>query len=128
MWRARYAGFWTVPFASLYHGSEYNAVSEVLRKTIMFGVFATLCTRAVLALSLPATIRRLFLVVVVLIAAGLAGAIELAQVFLPPHVPDITDVILAAIGAIVGMTIVMRLTGRAKGPTTSSGLAQRERR
>lgn len=111
-WRARYEGFWTVPFASLYYGSEYNAVSEVLRKTLMFAVFGGLCARALTVLSLPARVRWLLLGVALAAAAGLAGAIELGQVFMPPHVPDVTDVILEAAGALIGMVIVLRVTLR----------------
>ena len=68
--------------------------------------------------------RGLFSAAVVMLAMAVAGAIELAQVFLPPHVPDVTDVLLAAIGATIGVTIVMRIAGRA---TTSSARVRRER-
>src|SRR6185436_9465867 len=37
-WRARWEHFWAVPFANLYYNTEYNAVSDVLRKLLMFGI------------------------------------------------------------------------------------------
>jgi VanZ family protein len=124
-WRARYEGFWAVPFANLSRGSEYNAVSDILRKTLLFGLFGGCCARALTALALPSRVRWLLAGGALVAAAGLAGAIELAQVFLPPHVPDVTDVILGAVGALAGMLVVLRMTAGAKASSTLSPPARR---
>ena len=117
-WGRRYRGFWAVPFARLYTGSEYNAMSDVIQKVLLFGGFGALLARAVAALELPRAIRRLAVGAIVVITVGLAFGIELLQVFLPPHVPDVSDLILAAIGAAIAVPVVLRLyahgVGRAR--------------
>jgi len=107
-WHARYEQFWAVPFANLYHGSEYNAVSDILRKLMMFGGLGALSAITVGTIPSPRAVRWLFLGVALGGAAGVAGGIEIAQVFLPPHVPDITDVIVETAGAAIGMLVVLR--------------------
>jgi VanZ family protein len=108
-WRARYEQFWKVPFANLYQGSEYNAVSDVLRKVLLWGGLGALSAVAVGTIRAPRPVIWLLRGLAIAGAAGVAGGIELAQVFLPPHVPDITDVLLGTIGAAVGMVVALRV-------------------
>ncbi len=58
---------------------------------------------AVVPLSVPPAIRRIFLAALLMVAAGVATSIEIAQVFFPPHVPDLTDVLWCTAGAATGM-------------------------
>lgn len=108
--KARYLGFFRVPFAALYYGSEFNAVSQVLKKTMLFAPLGSFFALAVRPLRVPRTIRRILLLALWLVASGVALGIELAQVWLPPHVPDFTDVLLCAAGAALGMYVTWRLT------------------
>jgi VanZ family protein len=66
---------------------------------------------AVVALPVPAAIRRILLAGFLLVVVGIGASIEMAQVFLPPHVPDISDVILYTAGAAIGMLIALRMAG-----------------
>ena len=58
---------------------------------------------AVVPLSVPPAIRRVLLGALLVVAAGVATSTEIAQVFFPPHVPDLTDVLLCTVGASIGM-------------------------
>ena len=107
-WRERYEGIWAVPFSRLYHSTEYNAVSDVLRKLLMFGVFGALATQARRTWRLPTVADMLLWVAVMLAGTGLALGIEVAQVVLPPHIPDITDVALGALGTLLGWLVVTK--------------------
>ncbi|MBN1589433.1 MAG: VanZ family protein [Pirellulales bacterium] len=107
--KARYQGFFAVPFAAMYHGSEFNAISDILKKLLLYMPLGALSALAVANLPVPRQIRRLARAVLLLVAAGVATSIEMAQVFLPPHYPDITDVILCTAGAAVGMFVTARI-------------------
>ena len=107
-WRERYEGIWAVPFSRLYYSTEYNAVSDVLRKLLMFGGFGALATQARRTWHLPAAVDALLRVAVVFAGTGLALGIEIAQVVLPPHIPDITDVALGALGTLLGWLVATR--------------------
>jgi VanZ family protein len=111
-WRARYEGFWALPFARLYRGSEFNAVSDSLRKLLLFAGLGALLTMAITALNAPPRVRLLLLAAGLVLATGLAASIELLQVVLPPHVPDVTDVVLGALGAAAGAAVTWRIVSR----------------
>jgi glycopeptide antibiotics resistance protein len=108
-WAARLDGFLVVPFARLYAGSDFNTASEILRKIFFFAPLGALLAMSARPLPLPVAIRRALLVLLLLLAAALGTGIELAQVFLAPHIPDVTDVLLYTIGAGLGMMVTVRL-------------------
>jgi VanZ family protein len=107
-WRARWEHFWAVPFANLYYNTEYNAVSDVLRKLLMFGGLGALSAITVRTINAPRAVQWLLLAVALAGAAGVSTGIELAQVFMPPHVSDITDVLIATVSATLGMIVALR--------------------
>jgi glycopeptide antibiotics resistance protein len=97
------------PLTAFYWGSELNAVSEMLRKTLLFVPLGGL-----LALSLrawrPAAARSCFYIVAACLAAALwALGIELLQVWLPPHVTDFTDALLCTLGTVIGLLALGRV-------------------
>ncbi len=96
---ARLEGLFAIPFASTQAGSLFHVTSDVLRKLILFGGFASLLTITLAPLRPSPDIARLGRVVIVLVTTGLAGGIELLQVLLPPHVPDMTDVIIVGVSS-----------------------------
>jgi VanZ family protein len=110
--RTRFEGFFAVPFAALYWGSEYNAISDILRKFFVFGGLAVLLTLAVWCLDAPGRVHSLLLVLAFGAVVGVAVAIEMLQVFFPPRVSDVTDVILAAIGAVMGIAATQGVLGK----------------
>jgi VanZ family protein len=122
--RARLANFWQPPFASLYYGSEFNAVTDMLRDLSFFAPLGAFLAKAVLNADTCPASRRTLLLVSLVAAAGLATGIELFQVFLPSRFPDLTDVLLCTLGAALGMAVVLQLnTGRGPLGSQSPGSA-----
>jgi glycopeptide antibiotics resistance protein len=105
----RFVGFFGVPLRALYYGSIANAVKEVLRKGLLFAPLGGLLAVAVLRSSIPVAARRWMWALIGCIAFVWATGIEIFQVLLPPHVPDLTDVVLCTGGAVVGMLVAIRL-------------------
>lgn len=107
--KARYSDFFDVPFAKLYYGSEFNAVSHVLGRMALFVPLGAMLAYAAFLVRAPRSIRRIFLAGLFVLAAGAAVVIELAQVFFPPRIPDITDVVLSTMGVALGMFLASRI-------------------
>jgi glycopeptide antibiotics resistance protein len=118
--RARAEGFFAVPFAEAYRGSQVNVIGGVLRKVLFFAPLGALLSLTVLSPSIPSRVRRTLLAVLLGIAAGVGVLVELAQVYVSPHRPDVTDVILYTAGAALGMLVTVRMAGprRATGSFT----------
>jgi VanZ family protein len=105
-----------VLFASYYFGSEYNAVTQVLRKMLYF-----LPLGAALAWGFAAVAsafgRALYALLGAAVVVAAAVGIEVAQVALPGKIVDATDAMLSCIGALAGWVLVswvVRLGGRAR--------------
>jgi VanZ family protein len=107
--RVRYEGFYGVPFARLRHGSQLDAVVEVATKVLLWAPLGAMFSLAVEGLCVPAAIRRMLLAALLVVAAGIGVSMEMAQVFLLPHVPDLTDVILYTAGTAAGMLFTLRV-------------------
>ena len=107
--RARYHEFLRLPFATFSHATKLEFVSDVLKKLLLFAPLGALLALAVARLPVPRPIRRILLGIALLAAGGVATSIEMAQVFLPPHVPSSTDVALCTVGAAIGMLVTLRV-------------------
>jgi VanZ family protein len=92
-----------VPFADYYAGSEFSAFSQVLLKGIFFAGLG-----AVLVLGgEPAELATV--VLVALAGMGVAFGLEVGQMFLPDHVPSLSDVLVAGAGAAAGAVVMSRI-------------------
>jgi glycopeptide antibiotics resistance protein len=107
--KERLARFFCVPFSSMYAGSEYQAISNLLQKTLLFVPLGALVTIAAGRIPVPEAVRRIFLAGLLLVCCTVAFGIELGQVLSPRHTPDVTDVILCTAGALAGMVVTARL-------------------
>lgn len=105
----RLAGFFSVPFARMYWGSEFNAVTQVLAKLLGFAPFGVLAALWIARSAASAAMRRLWMLLSLALVASLATTIELAQIFFPPHVTDITDVLICVAGAALGLYLTRRV-------------------
>jgi hypothetical protein len=74
--KERFLGFWCVPFAALYQGSEFNSISEVIKKGLFFAPLGLCAARAVAPLAMPRWRRGFVLMVLLLAAAGVATGNE----------------------------------------------------
>jgi len=107
--RVRFEGFFSIPFVGKYQGPYFNALGDVLQKLLLFAVLGGLLALAVARLSVPRPIRRILLAPSLIAAAAVGTAIETVQVFLPPHVADVGDVVLYTTGTAIGMLIATRV-------------------
>jgi len=116
LWQ-RFHGFWSPPFAALYRGREYNALSDVLRKILFFAPLGALGAGAIWSAA-PARRRGWLFAAILGYAAGIALSIEMLQVFLPTpatagarsgHVADFGDVLVCTSGAALGLFLTWRV-------------------
>ncbi|MCE9545373.1 MAG: VanZ family protein [Planctomycetia bacterium] len=97
-----------MPFSSLYWGSEFNAASDVLRKVLFFMPIGALAAAGIWGLKLSRRGRWMAFAAALLYTGCVSWAIEMVQVFLPPHMSDETDVLLAVAGGGVGLLLTWR--------------------
>jgi glycopeptide antibiotics resistance protein len=101
--------FLSVPFSSYYLGTEFHALTEMLRKFLLalpLGVFLRLSIKRDASVDR----RRLRMFATALIGFFVLVVIEFGQVFLPARVPDLTDAFIGEIGIVLGAALTARLT------------------
>ncbi len=96
-----------VPFEVYYFGTEYRAITEVLRKTLFFAPLGALLAWGVTRQ--PWRWRSPSLVLAMLILVLMPAVIELGQVMLPEKIADTTDWLLAWLGGLAGYGVVRRV-------------------
>ena len=89
-----------IPFYNYYYTSEFHAMTEALRKFLFFLPLGILIERFWKDIDCKA---HIFINLIIL--GFFAGFIEVGQVFLPGHYPDITDIYLMIIGGMMGLWI-----------------------
>ncbi len=96
-----------VPFEVYYFGTEYRAITEVLRKTLFFAPLGGLLAWGVARQ--PWRWRAPLFAVAMLVLAGMPALIELGQVMLPEKIADTTDWFLAWLGGLAGYGVARRV-------------------
>lgn len=96
-----------VPFEVYYFGTEYRAITEVLRKTLFFAPLGALLAWGVTRQ--PWRWRSPSFVLAMLILVLMPAVIELGQVMLPEKIADTTDWLLAWLGGLAGYGVVRRV-------------------
>ncbi|WP_324780054.1 VanZ family protein [Thiobacillus sedimenti] len=96
-----------VPFEVYYFGTEFRAVTEVLRKMLFFAPLGGLLAWGVARR--PWRWRGPLFAVSMLGLALLPAAVELGQVMLPEKIADTTDWLLEWLGGLAGYGIVRHL-------------------
>lgn len=107
--RERLHHFVSVPFASSHTGSILNAATDNLRKLLLFGILGLLWMELIRSLRLSPVGRAVAATCAVVFCAALATGIELGQAAFPPHVSDISDVLVATGGAVLAMWGMSRI-------------------
>jgi glycopeptide antibiotics resistance protein len=110
--KTRLDGFFRTPFEALYRGSEFNAITQVLARVLLFCPLGAMLAMAVLPMRLPIAVQRFVLCVLLVFGSGLAFGIELGQVLQPSHVADFTEVVICAVGAGLGLFVTPKLKSR----------------
>jgi glycopeptide antibiotics resistance protein len=96
-----------VPFEVYYFGTEYRAITEVLRKTLFFAPLGGLLAWGVARQ--PWRWRSPLFGVSMLVLLGMPALIELGQVMLPEKIADTTDWLLAWLGGLAGYAVARRM-------------------
>ncbi len=96
-----------VPFEVYYFGTEFRAVTEMLRKTLFFAPLGGLLAWGVMRQ--PWRWRGPLFALAMLVLAGVPAAIEGGQLMLPHKVVDLTDWLLAWLGGLVGYAVARRV-------------------
>ncbi|AAZ96161.1 hypothetical protein Tbd_0208 [Thiobacillus denitrificans ATCC 25259] len=95
-----------VPFEVYYFGTEYRAITEVLRKTLFFAPLGALLAWGVAVQ--PWRLRAPLFVLALLLLAAVPAVIEFGQVMLPHKIADTTDWFLAWAGGLAGYALARR--------------------
>jgi glycopeptide antibiotics resistance protein len=104
----RWRQFLSAPILSvLQSGAITNAVEQALRKVLLFGTVGALLGASVRPHPPGSNERQAMLVGTLLLAVALAVGVEFGQLWLPPHVPDWSDVLLALLGSGLGLLAVL---------------------
>lgn len=107
---SRFEGAWTAPLVRYYAGSEYSAYTVILEKIALFGAIGAACSGWMNCVSMAA--RRWVFWSSLVITLSLGTAIEWVQVYLPPLVPDFSDVLVYVAGYALGYVIMQVLWGK----------------
>lgn len=110
-----------VPGASLYAGTELNAIIQVLARLLAYAPLGAILVCCSFSIAGSKTARRIVLGTGFLFSGLLATLIELGQVLLPTRIADFSEVPICLVGSAVGMVVVWRLlsaTCEAREPTT----------
>lgn len=105
--KGRLDSVWRVPFAAYYFGTEFRAITEVLRKMLFFMPLGGLLAWGVA--SQPWRWRGPLFALAMFLLGFMPALIELGQVLLPDKFADLTDWLLAWLGGLAGYGIARRL-------------------
>lgn len=96
-----------VPFEVYYFGTEFRAITEVLRKTLFFAPLGGLLAWGVARQ--PWRWRGPLFALAMLVLVGLPAVIEGGQLMLPHKIVDLTDWLLAWLGGLAGYAVARHL-------------------
>ena len=105
--KSRFDFLHRVPFEVYYFGTEFRAMTEVLRKTLFFAPLGGLLAWGVARQ--PWRWRGPLFALAMLILATMPALVELGQVMLPLKIADTTDWFLAWLGGLAGYGLARRM-------------------
>ncbi len=98
----RWASFRHMPFAIMYYNSEFGALTSIMYKGLPFALLGVMLSRAASSGANAQSLSQ-FVTIMAMCVAGLLGvAIEIGQVYVNSHQPDMTDILIYALFAAVG--------------------------
>lgn len=109
--------FFDWPLAKYYYTSEFEAGQNALSKLIVFAVVGFCFCIGVS--KTPENSQTPTTAMAILLMVSAAILIELTQVYLKPHIADLTDILLYLAGATMGWTSVRFLATTRRQPTVS---------
>jgi len=115
--RERLSDFLRLPMQRLQTNSDFLALTQILRKFLLFVPIGGCAGMAILTSASSRSTQRALVCVCLAMLLGLALLIEFVQAALPEHVPDVTDTALYAAGGTAGVFGVYWLLGKRAAPT-----------
>lgn len=110
--KVRCQRFFSIPFAGLYRTMSLDTLADVAKKLVYFALLGAMANltlkRFRTACSKPATSA----VIALGVSVGVGLTVELAQLVLPSHHADLTDVLVYGIGAAAGVLVATGLADR----------------
>lgn len=107
--RDRFQQMLRVPGASLLAVSQFRALTEILRKTLLFLPLGAILARTVYYPTATRKTRWMLWTACLIYAMSLGMLIEVAQVPNSHHTPDASDALLCTMGAAIGLIVTARL-------------------
>jgi len=107
-----------VPFEVYYFGTEYRAITEVLRKTLFFAPLGGLLAWGVARQ--PWRWRSPLFGLSMLVLMGMPALIEFGQLMLPHKIVDTTDWLLAWLGGLAGYAVARRMLRAPRRPIAAA--------
>jgi VanZ family protein len=101
----------TVPFYSYYLGSEFHALTEMLRKFLLAAPLGALLRLSWSQPNGSGFASRVKFSATAALGFAVLVMIEIGQIFLPTRTPDITDALIGEAGLVVAMWLTGRLVG-----------------
>jgi glycopeptide antibiotics resistance protein len=108
-----------VPFLALYLGTEFNAITQLLIRLLLFAPVGAIWAYIASLARTPAA-RHFLLLVGFLYATVLAFGIEIVEVLMPAKIADSTEVVLCMAGALAGLIVTSRLVEAGRKPPGAS--------
>jgi glycopeptide antibiotics resistance protein len=105
---SRLESFFRVPFYALYLGTEFNAITQVLIRMLLFAPLGALWA-AVAVRGASRGTRHIIHALALAHSVGLALTIEAIQIAMPSKVADLTEVIVCGTAAAMGLYVTVRL-------------------
>jgi VanZ family protein len=101
----------SVPFYSYYLGSEFHALTEMLRKFLLAAPLGSLLRLSWSSPTGPGLAARVKFSATATLGFAVLVMIEIGQIFLPTRTPDITDALIGEAGLVTAMWLTGRLIG-----------------
>ena len=119
----RWQNFFGVPLTSLYWSTEYNALTQVLRKGLLFAPLGYWGVRLTALAQLRGWMRLAGLAASLGAAFALALGIEYAQIWRDETTANFTDVLLCTFGAAAALALTLRIENTSQFAPASSAPA-----
>jgi glycopeptide antibiotics resistance protein len=109
--RDRYENFYHLPIVESSPGQSARSSWELIREGLVFAPLG--CFLGCALASVAMRFRRAAAVVLFSLAVAFAFGLEMLQIMLPSHVPDITDLLMYVWGTLVGLMLTKLLPAAA---------------
>lgn len=114
--RRRFMAAFTNPFVTIWTNPARVTLIDLVEQGIWYVPLGVLLARIATGHAVPQPMRKVLLVALLAVPAGVAFTVEMFQVYLPPNVATMKDVVIAVLGAAFGMLITLWFTRPAARP------------